>query len=159
MILQKGDTIRERLSLQGNPAASEDWWTNPKTGKRVDFIDFARSEGRFVKHFDKQGNPSELLLKTNQDRLENWRLLQELAGLFDKGSPATPSVKATSAGNGHAKPLKVGARIQYNDGNRWLDGVVESINPARLALEDDTEIRVTADIFTQAVAAGIVRAH
>ena len=29
---RKGNTIRERLSLQGNPAVNEDWWTNPKTG-------------------------------------------------------------------------------------------------------------------------------
>ena len=45
------------------------------------FIDFARSEGRFSKHFDENGNPSELLLFAKQDRLENWHLLQELAGL------------------------------------------------------------------------------
>ena len=30
-------TSRERLSLQGNPAVKEDWWTNPKTGQQVDF--------------------------------------------------------------------------------------------------------------------------
>ena len=78
---RKGDTIRQRLSLQGNPAVNDDWWTNPKTGQLVDFIDFARSEGRFVKHFDKDGNPSKTLLHAKQDRLENWHLLQELAGL------------------------------------------------------------------------------
>jgi hypothetical protein len=43
---------------------------------------FARSEGRFAKHFDKDGNPSEVILKGNQDRLENWRTLQELAGII-----------------------------------------------------------------------------
>ena len=78
---RKGDTIRERMSLQGNPAINDDWWTNPKTGDQVDFIDFARSEGRFVKHFDKDGNPSETLLRAKQDRLENWHILQELAGV------------------------------------------------------------------------------
>ncbi len=78
---RKGDTIKKRLSLQGNPAMKEDWWKNPKTGEVVDFITFARSEGRFSKHFDKDGNPSELLLTTKQDRLENWHVLQELAGL------------------------------------------------------------------------------
>ncbi|MEX2559335.1 MAG: thiamine pyrophosphate-dependent enzyme, partial [Pirellulales bacterium] len=81
---RKGDTIRERLSLQGNPAVNDDWWTNPKTGQVVDFIDFARSEGRFGKHFDKDGNPSPTLLIARQDRLENWRLLQELAGVLGK---------------------------------------------------------------------------
>jgi hypothetical protein len=60
----------------------EDWWTDPKTKKVVDFIDFARSEGRFSKHFDRSGNPSEVLLAARQDRVENWRVLQELAGLI-----------------------------------------------------------------------------
>lgn len=78
---RKGDTIKTRLSLQGNPAVKEDWYKNPKSGEEVSFIDFARSEGRFAKHFDKDGNPSETLLWAKQERLENWRLLQELAGL------------------------------------------------------------------------------
>jgi pyruvate/2-oxoacid:ferredoxin oxidoreductase beta subunit/NAD-dependent dihydropyrimidine dehydrogenase PreA subunit len=78
---RKGDTIKTRLSLQGNPAVKDDWYKNPKTGEEVSFIDFARSEGRFAKHFDKDGNPSETLLWAKQERLENWHLLQELAGL------------------------------------------------------------------------------
>ena len=79
---RKGEKIKERLSLQGNPAAKEDWYKNPKSGEVVDFISFARSEGRFAKHFDRDGNPSETLLYAQQDRLENWRLLQELAGVI-----------------------------------------------------------------------------
>jgi pyruvate ferredoxin oxidoreductase beta subunit len=78
---RKGERIRERLSLQGNPAPKEDWYRHPKTGQPITFIDFARTEGRFAKHFDKDGNPSPTLLAAMQDRLENWRLLQELAGL------------------------------------------------------------------------------
>lgn len=78
---RKGDKIKERLSLQGNPAVKDDWYKNPKTNEEVSFIDFARSEGRFSKHFDRDGNPSETLLWAKQERLENWRLLQELAGL------------------------------------------------------------------------------
>src|SRR5271165_3738093 len=77
---RKGSTIKERLSLQGNPAAKDDWYVNPKTKEPVTFIDFARSEGRFSKHFDRDGNPSETLLRAKEDRLENWHLLQELAG-------------------------------------------------------------------------------
>ncbi|HTI49612.1 MAG TPA: thiamine pyrophosphate-dependent enzyme [Planctomycetaceae bacterium] len=76
-----GDTLKKRLSLQGNPAMKDDWWTNPKSNEQVDFIDFCRSEGRFAKHFDKDGNPSELLIHARQERLDNWHLLQELAGL------------------------------------------------------------------------------
>src|SRR5438445_618173 len=78
---RKGNTIKERLSLQGNPAVKDDWYVNPKTKEPVSFIDFARSEGRFSKHFDKYGKPSETLLWAKQERLENWHLLQELAGL------------------------------------------------------------------------------
>ncbi len=79
---RKGDKIKERLSLIGNPAVKDDWWTNPKTGETVDFIDFCRSEGRFSKHFDKDGNPSHTLLLAKQDRVENWRVLQEMAGII-----------------------------------------------------------------------------
>ena len=78
---RKGKKIRERLSLHGNPAETEDWYRNPKTGEVIDFITYAREEARFVKHFDKEGNPSQELLKAQEDRLQNWRLLQELAGL------------------------------------------------------------------------------
>jgi pyruvate ferredoxin oxidoreductase beta subunit len=76
-----GDTIRERLSLRGNPALRSDWYAVPKTGEEINFITFARSEGRFAKQFDKDGNPSETLLAAQADRLANWHLLQELAGL------------------------------------------------------------------------------
>ena len=79
---RKGDRIRDCLSLQGNPATKEDWFKNPKTGETVDFLDFARSEGRFAKHFDRDGRPSATMEASRQDRLENWRLLQELAGLI-----------------------------------------------------------------------------
>jgi pyruvate/2-oxoacid:ferredoxin oxidoreductase beta subunit len=76
-----GETIKQRLSLQGNPNVKGDWYVHPKTNEEVTFIDFARSEGRFVKHFDADGNPSPTLQAAKQDRLENWRVLQELAGL------------------------------------------------------------------------------
>jgi len=78
---RKGSKFKERLSLAGNPNMKDDWYVNPKTGEAVDFITFARSEGRFSKHFDKDGNPSPTLLVSNQERLENWHLLQELAGI------------------------------------------------------------------------------
>jgi pyruvate ferredoxin oxidoreductase beta subunit len=79
---RKGAKLSERLSLQGNPATKDDWYVEPKTGEVYDFIKFARSEGRFAKHFDAEGRPSEMLLAANQDRLENWHTLQELAGII-----------------------------------------------------------------------------
>jgi len=59
-----------------------DWWNNPETGEEVTCLDFARSEGRFTKHFDADGRPSETIVRAEQDRLENWQLLQELAGVI-----------------------------------------------------------------------------
>src|SRR5437870_8568568 len=79
---RKGSKISERLSLQGNPATKDDWYKDPKTGELFDFIMFARSEGRFSKHFDQDGTPTEMLQAAKQDRLENWRMLQELAGII-----------------------------------------------------------------------------
>ncbi len=78
---RRGETIAERMNLTGNPAPNKDWYTLPKTGEEVNFITFARTEGRFAKQFDKDGNPSEILLATNEERLRNWHLLQELAGM------------------------------------------------------------------------------
>ena len=77
-----GETIKERLDLKGNPSVKEDWYTVPKTGEVIDFITFARSEGRFSKHFDAEGNPSSDLLGAQEDRRLNWRQLQELAGIL-----------------------------------------------------------------------------
>ena len=56
--LRKGDTIKKRLSLQGNPAVEEGWWKNRKTKQTFDFIGFCRSKGRFSQHFDKDGHES-----------------------------------------------------------------------------------------------------
>ncbi len=78
---RKGETIRERLSLQGNPDPKDDWTRHPQTGEVVDFITFARTEGRFARQFDEEGRPSPTLLAAQADRLANWRRLQELAGL------------------------------------------------------------------------------
>jgi pyruvate-ferredoxin/flavodoxin oxidoreductase len=78
---RKGEKIRERLSLAGNPAAKQDWYIDPKTNQPLDLVAFARTEGRFARHFDAEGNPDEFLQRAQMDRLENWRRLQELAGL------------------------------------------------------------------------------
>ncbi len=79
---RRGDKISDRLDLKGNPAKEKDWYTLSKTGEVVDFIRFAKSEGRFAKHFDKNGNPSEVLIQTQKERLNHWRHLQEMAGII-----------------------------------------------------------------------------
>jgi len=78
---ERGERISDHLDLKGNPTPEKDWYVNPKTGERVDFTTFARSEGRFAKQFDKEGNPSDTLLCANEDRRLNWRMLQEMAGI------------------------------------------------------------------------------
>lgn len=86
---EKGDRIKDRLDLKGNPAVKQDWYTDPRTDEPVDFVTFARGEGRFEKQFDKEGNPSAALMKANEDRRRNWRMLQELAGI-EPETPETP---------------------------------------------------------------------
>ncbi len=95
-------------------------------------------------------------MRTNADRLENWHVLQELAGLRG-GRAAAKTSAGAAAGNGHSQPLRVGDRIRYKSQSGWLDGSVDSLDPARLSLADSTQIQVTADILRQAVAAGIVK--
>ena len=51
---RRGPRISDRLSLQGNPAMREDWSTTP-AGEPVDFLAFARTEGRFAPHFGAAG--------------------------------------------------------------------------------------------------------
>jgi pyruvate/2-oxoacid:ferredoxin oxidoreductase beta subunit len=77
---RRGDSLAERLSLQGNPAIKEDWSKNPD-GTTFDFISFARTEGRFRQHFDAEGNSSHELQASQEDRLHDWRILQEMAGI------------------------------------------------------------------------------
>ena len=84
---RKGKSIREQLSLQGNPDPKEDWARHPKTGEVIDFVTFARTEGRFARQFGADGQPSPALLVARADRLANWRRLQELAGLRQASEP------------------------------------------------------------------------
>lgn len=77
---RKGDTLRARLSLQGNPSVDSDWHVNKNADETTDFVAFARTEGRFAKQFDAEGHPSPALLRAKDERLRNWHRLRELAG-------------------------------------------------------------------------------
>jgi len=87
---EKGEMLRDRLDLKGNPLPKKDWYINPKTQEQIDFVTFARGEGRFEKQFDAQGNPSQALLTANDDRRRNWRQLQELAGIEPEQPTSDP---------------------------------------------------------------------
>lgn len=78
---RKGQRMRDRLSLRGNPALTEDWPSDPGTKAPYTFVEFARSEGRFARQFAPNGEPSAALLAAQADRLANWHLLRELAGM------------------------------------------------------------------------------
>ncbi|HEY8868044.1 MAG TPA: thiamine pyrophosphate-dependent enzyme [Candidatus Limnocylindrales bacterium] len=80
---RRGASLADRLSLQGNPALRADWASAPD-GKVIDFLAFARTEGRFSAHFGRDGSVTPEIEATQADRLANWRTLQELAGL-DRG--------------------------------------------------------------------------
>ena len=77
---RRGPTLAERLSLQGNPGLKDDWASAPD-GTPIDFLAFARTEGRFAPHFAADGTPTPEILATQADRLAGWHVLQELAGL------------------------------------------------------------------------------
>jgi pyruvate ferredoxin oxidoreductase beta subunit len=77
---RKGPSMAERLSLTGNPSVKEDWAKEPD-GTPIDFLSFARTEGRFAPHFAADGSPTPEIEATQADRLANWHTLQELAGL------------------------------------------------------------------------------
>ena len=82
---EAGPTLKQRISLEGNPSPTRDWVIEKTAdGSEVpyNFLSWAKTEGRFKKHFDDKGNPlSESLLLATKDRLDNWRLLQQLAGV------------------------------------------------------------------------------
>jgi pyruvate/2-oxoacid:ferredoxin oxidoreductase beta subunit len=77
---RRGPTFAARLSLQGNPALKADW-ASAHDGTPIDFLTFARTEGRFARHFGPDGAPTPEMEATRDDRLVNWRLLRELAGV------------------------------------------------------------------------------
>jgi NADPH-dependent glutamate synthase beta subunit-like oxidoreductase/pyruvate/2-oxoacid:ferredoxin oxidoreductase beta subunit/Pyruvate/2-oxoacid:ferredoxin oxidoreductase delta subunit len=77
---RRGPTIAERLDLSGNPSVGDDWHRLPN-GSVYDFLSFARLEGRFAQHFAADGSASAEIAATRDERLANWRTLQELAGI------------------------------------------------------------------------------
>jgi len=81
----RAESLKGCLSLAGNPSPTHDWHSRigkDKTKTPVTFLSWARTEGRFRKHFDKDGEPvTELIHLAQDERLRNWRRLQELAGV------------------------------------------------------------------------------
>ncbi len=77
---RRGESMAERLSLQGNPALRDDWAKAPDNAT-IDFLSFARTEGRFAGHFAAEADGTPEIQATRDERLANWRSLQELAGL------------------------------------------------------------------------------
>ena len=58
-----------------------------------------------------------------------------------------------------AKPngdFTVGMRIKYNDGSAWIAGVIESLEPAVVKLEDTTVIRTSLANLKEGAKAGLI---
>ena len=43
--------------------------------------------------------------------------------------------------------LIVGSRIRYLDGTTWIGGVIKSLEPVVLQLEDNSQINTTRDVL------------
>ena len=100
--------------------------------------------------------------------MENWHVLQELAGTLGKGketkkkAPAAPKQAAANpaavTGNGSNLPagLRAGAKIQYKAGGANVSGVIDSVEPAVLSLDDNTEIKIPLKMLVNAINEGLV---
>lgn len=78
---RQGQYLRERLSLSGNPAPRQDWYAPGRDEAPLNFIEFAATEERFAPYFTADRKAGSALVAANENRLNNWRRLQELAGL------------------------------------------------------------------------------
>jgi pyruvate-ferredoxin/flavodoxin oxidoreductase len=67
-------------SIEGNPESRRGEAKNE--GSFID--DFARHEGRFRSQFDKDGNPSALLLSQQEENFRIWEMLQKNSGVPSK---------------------------------------------------------------------------
>jgi hypothetical protein len=47
-------------------------------------------------------------------------------------------------------------RIKYNDGSAWIAGVIESLEPAVVKLEDSSIIRTSLDNLREGAKAGLI---
>ncbi len=120
-------------------------------------------------------------MRAQADRVDNWRLLQDLAGVRNnsqngKGTATKESTngagkatttngaagaKATAKSADKSSKLPpefgIGTKVKYSDGVVWISGRIGSIDPAVvLELDDDTEIRTTPDILAAGVAQGLI---
>ena len=81
---KKGPRFQDRWDLRGNPSPKKDWHRKKNDEgewEELKFRHFAMGEGRFRKQFDKDGNPSETILRAEEDRVSFWNRLQDMAGV------------------------------------------------------------------------------
>jgi len=94
---EAGPTMKSRFNMTGNPNPDRDWaWVKGPDGNMVElnFHDWAKTEGRFKKHFDASGKPlTSEIENAKKDRQLNWRMLQELAGIDNKDLLAEEEAK------------------------------------------------------------------
>ena len=49
-----------------------------------------------------------------------------------------------------------GMRIKYNDGSAWINGIIESLEPAVVRLDDESVIRTSVDVLAAGAAEGLI---
>ena len=86
-----------------------------------------------------------------------------MAGVFDKkpaakAAPAAAPAKKPAATNGNGLPrgFSAGTKIKYDGGGGWVTGVLRSVEPVVLDLDDSSEIEVSKDVLREAISIGIV---
>ena len=77
---RRGASHRRAPVAPGQPGAARATGRRAPDGTPIDFLTFARTEGRFAPHFAGTGRRRRRSWRPADDRLANWRTLQELAG-------------------------------------------------------------------------------
>ena len=171
---RKGDTIRERLSLQGNPAVNDDWWTQsqdrragrlhrllPQRGPLRQALRPRRQSQRDAAAG--QAGPAGKLAATPGTGRSDRRQRREGQGRTEGGRERHRREGGRQAGagqkaegNGLPPGYSIGSRIRYNDGAAWLTGTIKSTSPAVLQLDDGSTIEVSGELLREAIAVGII---
>jgi arylsulfatase A-like enzyme len=132
---------------------------NTKTGEVVDFIDFCRSEGRFSKHFDKDGNASALLGEARTDRrcaCSTGRYPQRLpVGLEQPLKASSPDDVGLPPGHPTVASLLKGNGYETSLVGKWHLGWKPEFGPNRHGFDEFFGILSgAADYFTHRASDG-----
>ena len=55
--------------------------------------------------------------------------------------------------------FQAGSKVKYDGGTGWVSGVIRSLDPVVMELDDDSEIQISSDVLREAISLGIVAAR